>query len=303
MSTVFQSVYASALKETLEDVVTDPTRVEGPQVYKQFCRVRPMRDAYMEWAEYGGPGVATEKTEGQAISVGSITPGTVTRIIPRVFGKQLQITEEAMEDCKYEEIVDAAGMLRRSIELACEIDASLMLARGFDTNYTGGDGLPLWSASHTIPGGGTFSNLMATPLSPSTEAVTVAFSQIKRWPSQDGHASFVKMTGVMFPSEQWGVWATILKSKMTPVNGNFAEINVANSEVNLKAIENVYWSNTSTNYCFLTDHPKERFVFGVRREMKTRSWVENATEVMNFAATKRWGRGWVGPRCSLGVNL
>jgi hypothetical protein len=109
---------------------------------------------------------------------------------------------------------------------------------------------------------------------------------------------------VMFPPEQWAAWDVVLKSRMTPVAGNFAEINVANQSMgSIKAIENVYWSNTSTDYCVLTDHPKERFVFGVRKELKVRTWVENSTEVMNTAATKRWGRHWIGPRCSLGVDL
>jgi hypothetical protein len=268
---------------------------------KKWCKVGSMDDAYEDDVEYGGPGLATEKPEGSEMDSGTIYEGTVTRYLARTFALKLAITEEAIEDSKYPQVIDAARRLKRAMFKTIDIDATMMLVRGFDTNYVGGDGLPLWSASHTLPNGGTFSNTLATPMSPSRMAVIVATSQAKQLPGHDSIVEGYDPIGVTFPTQQWAVWSGLTKSEKAPEAGQFNEINVVNSDLNLKLVENKYWSNTTTNWALLLDCDNG-FNFRYRRRPRSRNWVDNANEVMLYGISARWSRGWSDPRCTIGSN-
>lgn len=302
MGTVFTSSVANALKATLEKVIDDPTDgYESKALMSKWLDIRGMDDAYEDDLESGGPGLASEKPEGTEIATGSITEGYLTRYIARTFALKLIVTEEAMEDKKYPKIINAARRLKRAMWKTADIDATNMLVRGFNTSYVGGDGLPLWSASHTLPHGGTFSNVMATPMSPSKAAVVVATSQIRRYPGHDGITEGYEPKVVLAPTEQWATWDGLVSSKMDPTAGNFTEINVVNQSLDLRVVTNKYWSNTSTNWAMLTDC-EDGLNFRWRRRPRSRTWVDNDQEQMKYSNSARWARGWSDPRATLGVN-
>jgi hypothetical protein len=301
---VFESVIAHTLKETLDSIIDDPTDgLEGKLFLRKWCEEMDMKDAYEDVLEMAGPGLASEVAEGQEIPPGSLKEGTLTRYIARKFGLKLVVTEEAMEDTKYPNAIKAARRLKRAMYKTADIDATNMLVRGWNTAYVGGDGLPLFSASHTLPHGGTYSNTMATPMSPSRMTVIVASSAVKKFPGHDGVVGDnYRLKGVVCPVEQWAVWAEIMKSTYAPEPGQFNAINVVNSEMEMgDAVAIPYWGNTTTNYAFLTDAdggPCVRW----RRKPRSRSWVENSQETMSYAISARWSRLWSNGRAMYGVQ-
>ncbi len=302
MSTVFTSSIANALKETLEMVIDDDTDgYDSKALLHQWMTEQSMSDNYEDDLESGGPGLASEKPEGQEIATGTIREGYITRYIARTFALKLIITEEAIEDNKYSKIINAARRLKRALWKTADIDATNILVRGFNTAFVGGDGLPLWSASHTLPHGGTFSNLMAVPMSPSKAAVVTATSQIRKYPGHDGITEGFEPKVVVCPTEQWATWDELLGSKFTPEAGNFSEVNVVNSSLDLKAVPIKYWNNTTTNWAMMTDCDYG-INFRWRRKPRSRSWVDNDQELMKYGISARWARGWSDPRCTYGVN-
>lgn len=301
-ATVFTSDIVDALKETLESIIDDK---EGGSkagcIYPKWMEERSMADAWEDDLEMGGPGLASEVSEGEDIPTGGIREGYMTRYLSRKFGLRLNITEEAIEDNKYDQVLRAAFRLKRSMWKTVDIDCTNILARGFNTAYVGGDGQPLFSASHTLPHGGTFSNLMAVPMSPSHIAITTATSQIRKFPGHDGITEGCEPKDVICPTEQWAVWSEILKSERRPEPGQFNAINVVKSELGLGVVTVKYWSNTTTNWAIKTDcdgGPNLRW----RRRPRNRSWVENSNEVMSYLISARWARGWSDPRSMYGVN-
>lgn len=301
-ATVFTSTVANALKLTLNEIVNDKTDgYESKLVMKKWLEESPMDDNYIDDLEMGGPGLATEKSEGTEISLGTIQQGVLTRYISRTFALKLAITEEAIEDRKYPQVIDAARRLKRAMYKTIDIDATNILVRGFNTSYVGGDGLPLWSASHTLPAGGTFSNLMATAMSPSRIAVITATSQIRKFPGHDGVIEGAEPKCIACPMEQWGVWAGITGSERAPEPGAFNEINVVKTMLGLEVVPIKYWTNTTTNWAIITD-ADNGLKFLWRRRPRNRSWVDNDQEIMKYSISARWARGWSDPRCSLGVN-
>src|SRR5689334_4682382 len=103
----------------------------------------------------------------------------------------------------------------------------------FNTSFVGGDGLPLASASHTLPQGGTFSNTLAVPQSPSVAAVIVATTQAKKLPGHDGITEGYEPKCIGCPVDQWAAWSVILNSTHKPEPGEFNATNVVNTDLSL----------------------------------------------------------------------
>ncbi len=299
--TIFSSTIANALKTTLDQVIVDPTDgYDTGAIMHRWMHERTMTDNWHDDLESGGPGLAAEKAEGSEMAQGTIREGVVTRYNSRTFALKIVITEETMEDNKYDKIVNAARRLKRAMWKTVDIDATNVLVRAWDTNYVGGDGLPLASASHTLPHGGTFSNLMATPMSPSRASVIVATSAMRKLPGHDGITEGYEPMKVIFPTEQWAVWDGLVGSEFAPEAGNFAEINVVN-RMKLTPVPVKYWTNTTTNYGYCSDND-DKVNWLWRRKPKSRSWVDNDQMLMKYGISARWSRGWSDPRAFYGVQ-
>lgn len=299
---VFTGTIFHSLKPTLESIIDDKTDgLEGKLLYKKYCDLETQKSNYDDVLEMAGPGYATEKPEGQEMSTGTMTEGTLTRYYARTFALKMIITEETVEDAKYPEVINLARRLKRAMYKTMDVDAALMLVRGFNAANVGGDGQPLWSASHTLPFGGTYSNLMSVPAAPSRAAAIDAVTQVKKFPGHDGiPGDDYKITSVLCPVDQWAVWDGIVGSEKAPEPGNFNEINVIN-KLRWDIIPIVYWNTTTTNYAFLTD-AEGGLNFRSRRKPRSRTWVDNSLENMTYGISARWARGWSDGRSTLGVN-
>lgn len=300
---VFVSTIAKTLKPTLDSIVDDKTDgLEDGLIMRKVFVEDSMEDAFIDDVEYAGGGLLSETDEGGELPTISMKEGGTKRYLPKKFGARMVITEEAMEDSKYPEVIKLARRLKRSYWKTVEYDAALVRMRGFNAAYTGGtDGLPLWSASHTLPGGGTFSNLMATPLSPSKPALVAAVTQIGTWPGHDGLIEGATVVKAHFPFAQWALWSELTKSTLTPRDGNYSEINVLNSDLSLELIRDKYWQNTSTNWELITDAEHGlRWLW--RRKVRSKSYIDEDVEVVTYKITARWDRGWSDPRGSFGVQ-
>jgi len=296
MASVFTSTIAKSTKATLEDIMDDDTDgIESKLVMKKLFKVESMEDEYEDDQEYGGGGLVSEKAEGGELSTISMKEGFTKRYRSRTYGARMIITREAMEDAKYKEVINLGRRLKRAIWKTVDYDATLVFARAENSDYVGGDGKPLSSSTHTLPNGGTFSNRMATPLSPSKAALVVATTQMGQWPSQDGLIEGAEGVKVTFPLAQWAIWSEVLNSKMTPELGNYAEINVANHDLNLTPVKNKYWQNTTTNWAIITD-ADNGLKWKWRRRPDSHTWVDNDNQVTKHSVSARWDRGWSNAR-------
>ncbi len=252
-------------------------------------------DAYIDELEVADEGLVSEKGEGAPIQLKSIREGAFTRYIARAFARKMQISREAMDDAKYDEALQLAKRNKRQMWKTVDYDAANVLIRWENSNYVGGDGVELLSDSHTLPWGGTYSNKMTTPMSPGYNAVVVAVSQLKQMPGHDGNIEGYMPKKVFHPSEQWAVWAGLLKSTKRPEDGNFAEINVVNSDLDMTSCEIPYWNTTTTEWGFITD-AEDGLKWKWHTKPEPNSWVDNDNMVVNHSIYARWARGWTNPR-------
>jgi len=302
MSEIFTSTAALALKDTLEGIDTDETGASGSKaVLTKWMTVKSMEDNYVEFYEIAGSGLAGEKPEGESIPLGTIYEGPLTRFNARTYGQRMIVSDEALEDMKYDKVIQAAKRNERSLWKLADFDATLILVRATNTSFVGGDGQPLASATHALPGGGTYSNTLAVPMSPSKASLTIATAQLMQQVGHDGLIDGVEAKKAVYPVQQWGIWREVLGSSNDPTPGAFNAINPINRDLNIQGVPVKYWNNTSTNWALITDAELGLMWFW-RRKPKSNTWVTEDKTMMNYAITARWTRGWVNPRAILFSN-
>lgn len=297
---IWTSHVAIFLKKTLSGIVSDKEDgMDGNMVARQYMKVESMSDAYEDYTSYAGPGLASEKPEGVEIATGEMYVGPQVRIFARTFGIRLLVTEEAIEDCKYPEVIKAAKMCKRAIYNTLNVDATSVLVRAWDANYVGADGQPLCSTTHTLPSGGSYSNTFAVPMSPSRTALIAMKSAIRKLPGLDGIVQqYLQLEKIVCPVEQESTWEMILGSTMAPEPGNFAAINVV-KKWGLTVYANPYWDNTTTNWLGFTN-AEDKVLFKQRRKPRGQTWVDEAAGIMQYSCTDRHGLGWTDPRAVYG---
>lgn len=295
MSAIFRSTAANLLKKTLNRILSDDTDgIQSKVVMTKWTESIPMSDAYEDDLDMAGPGFASDTPEGTEIPLGTIKEGNLTRYIARKFSLKLVISEEMMEDNKYSEAIPAARLLKKCIWETADMDASLMLVRATNTAYPIGDGLPVGSASHTLPHGGTFSNVMATPMTPSRAAWHVAVAAIRTMPGYNGIRSRLKAERVLCPVEQESTWEELSESTLAPEPGNAATINII-KRANVEVVGVTHWTNTTTNWAVQTD-ADGGFSFRWRVKPQSKTWVDEDYDVMKYGIRARWARGMTNPR-------
>jgi hypothetical protein len=295
MSVMTTSMAFRTLKATLDNIVTDPTdNVEKNVRAKKYMETDSMADHYVDDLENGGPGLLSERDEGQALDVGTLYEGAVTRYIARKFGKILELTDELEDDGKYNaRYINFARRLKRAGWKTVDVDCANILNRAANAAYVGGDGQPLASASHTIPGGGTFSNTLATPMSPSRTALITVIQNCLLLPGHDGLTEGYNVKKVVHPVAQWGAWKGILGSEKVPESAA-NEINVV-SGMGIEQVDVPFWSASTTNWGVITDAP-EGLKLKWKKKFSSQTWVEQRTQIICHSTSGRWARGWSNAR-------
>jgi hypothetical protein len=291
-----QSTVFRGLKETLESIITDKSDYEDRSQYKSYFKVEGMDDAFEDDVEYGFTGLASETAEATEFPVGTLTPGTFTRYMARKFGIKMIVTEEAVDDNKYDKIIQAGARCARALAKTMDIDGALQLARAESALYPGGDGVALASASHTLPGGGTFSNTMATPFAPSTMGLTLAQTQADKLPGHDGTREGYLIKKVIHPVDQRFLWSRLVNSSHAPEAGEFNAINVIKHDMDISLVCVRQWTNTTTNWGAMTDAP-DGFKWKFRRKPRNKSWVQDSQQLLFYQVDTRYSRRWSDARC------
>lgn len=105
------------------------------------------------------------------------------------FGLGFSISEEMVEDGKFDLIADMIRKLAKSARESQEIQAMSIFNNGFSSETTA-DGVAVFSASHTLPSGGTYRNRLSVNSDLSVTALDTALS--------DFETQFVGDSGIIY---------------------------------------------------------------------------------------------------------
>lgn len=124
-----------------------------------FQKRATMRDIWQATAMHDLP-LFSQVAEGQNYDFEAPAQGANKTLKPAKFGLGISISEEAAEDGKFDEIADMVRKLAKSARESQEIQAMNIFNNGFSSETTS-DGVAIFSASHTLPSGGTLRNKLS----------------------------------------------------------------------------------------------------------------------------------------------
>lgn len=275
-----------SLRGSIVQVITDNS-ADDTATYRKFCKVKPATKAFHDFPEYAGPDMINERGEGTPIDVLQIREGFNTRVLIRSFGGQVVVTAEARDDEEHDKVIDAARRLRDAAQRTIDIDCAQFLNRAFNSNYTFGDGLPLASASHTIPNGDTFSNTLSVPMAPSVAALQTVRVNLAKMPGHHGRREGRMMKKIVCPVDQINAWEVILGSPNLPGTANNDINNVKNFKPELVPV--LHWTASTTNWGVITD-AEYGLMYMERKKISTKDWVDENTDTLHYSIGYRSGR-------------
>lgn len=132
------------------------------QQWKDIFEQNTSNKAFEEDVLLEGFGEASVKAEGAGVSYDAASEVSTSRYNHETIALAFAITEEAEEDGLYGSLAKKYGKaLARSMVHTKEIKGANVLNNGFDSDYTGGDGVELFSTAHPTSSGNQ-SNELAT---------------------------------------------------------------------------------------------------------------------------------------------
>ena len=131
--------------------------------YSVLFEVENSDRAFEEEVLFTGFGTAPVKGEGAAVQYDNAQESYTSRYTAETIALAFSVTEEAMEDNLYDTFAKLrARGLARSMANTKQTKAADIFNNGFNTSFTGGDGQPMFSASHPTVGDGNQSNLVGS---------------------------------------------------------------------------------------------------------------------------------------------
>jgi hypothetical protein len=248
---------------------------------------------------------AAIKQEGAGVQFDQASEAYTSRYTHNTIALAFAITEEAIEDNLYDRLASRyTRALARSMSQTKQTIAANILNNGFDSNYTGGDGVQLLANNHPLANGSTFSNILATAADLNETSLEQSLIDIAGFVDERGLKIALQGRKLIIPKELQFTAERVLKSPLsTNQTGNFAK-NDINAMLNMGMIPEGYRVNhflTDTDAFFIiTDAPNGLKNF-VRSPIKTAIEGDFDTGNVRFKARERYSFGWSDPRGIFGT--
>jgi hypothetical protein len=169
--------FGSSMLPVLEEVFRSRLALHPSRRDQIFKTVKTDRDIYQSTEVHDMP-LFQEIPESSDYSYSKPRQGASKTIIPVKYGLGFRISEEAIEDGKFDFVADAVSKMADSAQESQEISAMNTFNNGF-TSETTADGVALFSASHTLPSGSTFRNKLTSDADLSTTSLETMLSDFE----------------------------------------------------------------------------------------------------------------------------
>ena len=265
--------------------------------HKELYETEKSERSFEEETKLSGFSAAPVKSEGAQIAYDNAQEAFTARYSHETIALGFSITEEAIEDNLYDSLsARYTKALARAMSYTKQVKAASVLNNGFtnSTQYYGGDGVPLFSASHPLVSGGTNSNIASTPVDLNETSLESACIQIAAWTDERGLLIAAKPRKLIIPPALMFVATRLLETNLRVGTNN----NDISAIVNNGSVPEGYSVNhflTDTNAWFLlTDVPNGLKHFE-RMPMETKMDGDFDTGNVRYKARERYSFGWSDP--------
>jgi hypothetical protein len=263
--------------------------------HKEIFEIETSERSFEEETKLSGFSAAPVKNEGSAIAYDNGQEVFTARYTHETIALGFSLTEEAIEDNLYDSLsARYTKALARAMSYTKQTKAAAVLNNGFNTSYPGGDGQPLFSASHPIVSGGTNSNTPSTQVDLNETSLEAAVIQIAAWTDERGLLIAAKPKKLVIPPSLMFVATRLLETELRVGTSD----NDINAIKNNGAIPEGYTVNhflTDTNGWFLTTDVPNGLKHFVRTPMNTGMDGDFDTGNVRYKARERYSFGWSDP--------
>jgi hypothetical protein len=301
MSIITRSSFAKALWPGLNKWYGNSYK-EHPAEWKQLgFSQEKSNQAYEEDVGVSMFGLAQEKGEGDSVTYDSARQTYMTRYTHVVYGKGFIITREQYEDNLYPKIgLKKAKALAFGMRQTKEINAANIFNNGFDSSFTGGDGVELFSLLHpnfyaTAGSSTTWKNEPTTASDLSETALEQAVIDIGKWTDDRGLKIAVKPQRLIVPVELQFEASRILNNSMRPATAD-RDINALVQGGHFPGGISINHYLTDVDAWFVNTDQSDGLCMFQRRGMEFTIDNDFDTENAKYKATERYVFGWTDPR-------
>jgi hypothetical protein len=263
--------------------------------HKEIFETETSERSFEEETKLSGFSAAPVKNEGSAIAYDNAQEVFTARYNHETIALGFSLTEEAIEDNLYDSLsARYTKALARAMAYTKQTKAAAILNNGFDTDYAGGDGQPLFSASHPLVSGGVNSNIPSTPADLNETALENAVIQIAAWTDERGLLIAAKPKKLVIPPALQFVATRLLETELQ-VNTADNNINAIKSNGSIPDGYTVNHFLTDTDAWFLTTDVPNGLKHFVRTPMATSMDGDFDTGNVRYKARERYSFGWSDP--------
>jgi len=265
------------------------------QEHKEIYETETSERSFEEETKLSGFSAAPVKNEGSAISYDNAQEAWTARYNHETIALGFSLTEEAIEDNLYDSLsARYTKALARAMAYTKQVKAAAVLNNGFSSNYLGGDGVALFSASHPLITGGVNSNIPSTAADLNETSLESAVIQISLWTDERGLLIAAKPKKLVVPSSLQFVATRLLETELR-VGTNDNDINAIKNNGSISEGYCVNHFLTDTNAWFLTTDVPNGMKHFVRSPLANSMDGDFDTGNVRYKSRERYSFGWSDP--------
>ena len=263
--------------------------------HKEIYEIESSERSFEEETKLSGFAAAAVKNEGSAIQYEAGQEAWTARYNHETIALGFSLTEEAVEDNLYDSLsARYTKALARAMAYTKQVKAAAVLNNGFNSAYTGGDGVGLFSSAHPLVSGGSNSNIPSTPADLNETSLEAAVIQIAQWTDERGLLIAAKPKKLIVPPALQFVATRLLETEQR-VGTTDNDINALKNNGSIPEGYTVNNFLTDNNAWFLTTDVPNGLKHFVRQSLVTSSDSDFDTGNMRYKARERYSFGWSDP--------
>jgi hypothetical protein len=260
--------------------------------HKEIYDVETSERSFEEETKLSGFSAAPVKNEGSAIAYDNAQEAWTTRYNHETIALGFSITEEAVEDNLYDSLsARYTKGLARAMAYTKQVKAAAIINNGFNSAYTGGDGVSLFNTAHPLVSGGTNSNRPTVGADLNETSLENAVIQIAAWTDERGLLIAAKPRKLIVPPALTFVATRLLETNLRVGTTD----NDVNALKNNGSIPEGYTVNnylTDTNGWYLTTDVPNGLKHFVRSPLANSMDGDFDTGNVRYKSRERYSFGW-----------
>ena len=279
----YSDLYGSGMLPMLEELFRAEMAMH-PSRRSQLFKIVPHDRDIWQSSELHDLELYSQVDEGSEYSFKRAKQGANKTLTIKKMGLGVSISEEAVDDGKFDLIGDMIRKLARSGQESQEVDAMNIFNNGFSSETTA-DGVAVFSTAHTLPSGLTFRNRLSTDADLSATSLDTMLT--------DFETQFYGDTGIYYKLQPKVLLVHSSQRRYAQeLIGSDGKPDSADNNLNsLKGEGLMVVSSphlTDTDAWFLCAAPAETGLRIIsRKPIETKSWVDEYTDSILYRSRYR----------------